>query len=40
MSATREAFRDSVCACAASRCQLVSPHIHEKVSAGENGSFL
>lgn len=40
MSATWEAFRDGMCACAVSHCQLVSPHIHEKVSAGENRSFL
>lgn len=30
MSATREVFRDIMCACAVSRCQLMSPHIHKK----------
>lgn len=29
-----------MCACAVSFCQLVSPHIHKKVSDGENRSFL
>lgn len=40
MSATREVFRDIVCACGVFHCQLVSSHIHKKVSAGENRSFL